>query len=76
VSQGKGKAKQSSKGKPSVKPKRTASQKASKAWKFKAGDEIPGILDESPNPYTPTGIHKEFLDFAKVFRAVEKKIIP
>jgi len=47
-----------------------------KKWLFKAGDDIPGILDESENSYNPIGIHKEFLGFAKIFRMVEKKTYP
>jgi hypothetical protein len=52
------------------------SRKAPQKWLFKAGDDIPGILDEGENSYNPTGIHKEFLDFAKIFRTVEKDLIP
>lgn len=75
---GKGKAQNPSKGKSSVKGDRKTSQKAPKTqkvrkqWRFKAGDDIPGILDEGENSYKPTGIHKEFLEFAKSFWTVEK----
>jgi hypothetical protein len=46
-------------------------QKVSNKW-----DNIPGILDDGENSYKPTGIHREFLGFAKIFRTVEKSFIP
>jgi hypothetical protein len=76
VSGGNKKAKKQSKGKSSVKGEAGTSRKTRRKWPFKAGDNIPGILDEAESSYKPTGIHKEFLDFAKIFRGAEKKLIP
>jgi len=76
MTRGKKEAEKQSKGKSSVDENQEISSKARTKWPFKAGDDIPGILDEGESSYKPTGIHKEFLDFAKIFRSVEKSLIP
>jgi hypothetical protein len=55
-----------SEGKPSVQPKRTSSRKACETWRYQAGDDIPEVIRKGDDSYQPTGIYKEFLEFAKL----------
>lgn len=77
MNRGKKKTQKSSKGKSSVARTWKMSQEAPKTQKVSnKWDNIPGILDDGENSYKPTGIHREFLGFAKIFRTVEKSFIP